>query len=275
MAVGDRATNDDDSPILPAAEDRGPVDGAEPGLGATSRVSPRAWGPWGTIGWTLVCLASVTAVQVAVLIAFSIVGSVSSTKGLSEITLSSLFVSTSTLASTPVLIGLVAVLIYARGCPIREYLALHMPKARQAALAIAGLAMLLFAGDLTTYLLGRPVVPQVMIDIYKTGWPLLLLPTLMIAAPLGEETLFRGFLYQGIASSRWGATMAVLVSAVAWASIHVQYDWYSVSQVAVTGIYLGEVRRRADSLPLTVLLHGIANAVATVEVMVMVHIWGQ
>jgi uncharacterized protein len=273
MMDGDSATDHDDQPVLPGADNLPWVGDDEVAPAETSKASPRPWGPWATIGWTLVCVVCMVVVQIGVLIAFVVAGARSATRDLLEITTSSLFLSTSTLAATPVVIGLAAILIYARGCPIRDYLALRMPTAKQALLSVAGLAILLVASDSLTYLLGRPLVPQVMVDVYKTGWFPLLLLTLVVAAPLNEETLMRGFLYTGIAS-RWGALAAVLVSSVAWASIHLQYDWYGILVIAFMGIYLGEVRRRTDSLPLTMILHGIANVVATVEMMILVDLRG-
>ncbi len=270
---GESATNHDDLLIQPDEDDLSPSGGAEVAPAGAPGDGPRPWGPWASIGWTLLCLASMIAVQIVLLIAFLVAGAGFSFRNLVEVATSSLFLTTSTLAATPVVIGLVAILIRTRGCPIREYLALRMPTVRQASLAVAGLATLLVASDTLTYLLGRPVVPQVMVDVYKTGWFPLLLLTLVVAAPLGEETLMRGFLFTGIASG-WGARAAILASAVAWASLHIQYDWYAIVVIAVMGIYLGEVRRRTASLPLTVLLHGIANAVATIEMMVLVHLRG-
>ncbi len=276
MVNGDSANNEDIPMIWLDTDEPPPATGADVTRSVTSSTTvARPWGPWATLAWTLICMSVITVVQIGVLIAFALVQTGFTTKGLTEITNSSLFLSASTLTSTPVVLGLIAMLIYVRGCPIREYLALMLPTARQALLAITGLAALLFVGDSLTYLLGRPLVPLVMVDIYKTGWFSLLLPTLVIAAPVGEEILFRGFMYHGIASSRWGSTTAVFVSAVAWAAIHVQYDLYSIIQIAGMGLYLGEVRRRTASVPLTVLLHGIANAVATVEMMIMVHLQGR
>jgi membrane protease YdiL (CAAX protease family) len=64
------------------------------------------------------------------------------------------------------------------------------------------------------------------------------------------------------------------VSSVAWASLHILYDWYAILVIAVTGIYLGEVRRRTASPPPTLILDAIANAVASIEMMVLVHLRG-
>jgi uncharacterized protein len=65
--------------------------------------------------------------------------------------------------------------------------------------------------------------------------------------------------------------VAIIVSSAAFALLHVQYDWYGVVAVAATGLYLGVVRFWSRSLLLTMLLHGIGNAVATLEVIVQEH----
>ena len=138
-------------------------------------------------------------------------------------------------------------------------------------LAVGGLAAVLVASDLTSYSLGRPIVPEFMVDCCQTAWLPLLLSALVILAPLAEETLFRGFLYKGIESSRAGPVTAILVSTIMFALIHIQYDWYGILTVAVMGLYLGFVRYRSSSLLLTMLLHAIANAVATAEVFVQLY----
>ena len=135
---------------------------------------------------------------------------------------------------------------------------------------MAGLAVLLVATDLTSYLLGRPLVPAVMVDIYRTAWLPALLFAFVVLAPVGEETLFRGFLYMGIAASRAGPDVAIIVSSVAFARCCMfQYDWYGIC------------RRRGDSgftwalsaidlqsLLLTMFLHAVGNAFATLEIVV-------
>ncbi len=48
----------------------------------------------------------------------------------------------------------------------------------------------------------------------------------VVVTPLGEETLFRGFLYRGWLQSPRDAWLVIVVTALFWALIHVQYDWY-------------------------------------------------
>ena len=48
-----------------------------------------------------------------------------------------------------------------------------------------------------------------------------LLFAFVVLAPVGEETLFRGFLYKGIAASRAGPIGAIMVSSLVFALLHV------------------------------------------------------
>jgi uncharacterized protein len=241
--------------------------------------SPRPWGPWATVGWSIMCLVALFGVQIAVEIIFVIVR-IAGHPGAAPDDLSAIgaelstdgnMLAAATLASTPVVVGLVTLLIWIRGCPIREYLGLKRPSARSLTVAIAGLAVVLVGTDLTSYLLGRPLVPKVMVDFYCNSWLPFLVFAVVVLAPLGEETLFRGFLYKGIASSRAGPITAIVVSTMIFALIHFQYDWYGVLGVGVMGLYLGIVRYGSSSLLLTMVLHAIANMVATAEIFVQLH----
>lgn len=227
------------------------------------------WGPWATVGWTLLCIVVFCVAQVAGLLIFAVY-EFATNRGVKLASLDrdgdALFLAT--LLGTAATIGLIALLVKFRGYPARDYLALYWPARRSVLIAFGGLAVLLFATDLTSYLLGRPLVPTVMVDVYRTAWLPTLLLAMVVLAPLGEEILFRGFLYEGIAASQAGPIVAIIVSTATFALMHVQYDWYGVLGVAAIGLYLGVVRYRAGSLFLTMLLHAAANVVATIEVIV-------
>jgi membrane protease YdiL (CAAX protease family) len=230
------------------------------------------------VGWTLLCLAALAIAQVAVLIVFAVVRVAQAPAikpdgvgGLEELATNGNLLATATLASTVAVLGLVVLLVRIRRYPVNEYLALSWPGMRDLLLAIGGLAVLLVASDLTSYSLGRPLVPEIMRQVYQHAWLPFLAFAVVILAPLAEETLFRGFLYKGIASSRAGPATAIVVSAVMFSIIHIQYDWYGILTVAVMGFYLGVARYRFASVPLCMVLHAIANAVATAEVFIISH----
>jgi membrane protease YdiL (CAAX protease family) len=266
------SSSEPDSPRSFSADDVASVSSSGPSVA-------RPWGPWATVGWTLLCLAVLAVAQVAVLIVFAVVrvarGPAIEPDGVGaigeELATNGNLLAAATLASTTTVLGLVLLLVRIRGYPVREYLALSWPGWPALFLAIGGLAALLVASDLTSYSLGRPLVPEIMQQVYQHAWLPFLVLAVVILAPLTEETLFRGFLYKGIASSRAGPATAIVVSAIMFSVIHIQYDWYGMLTVAVMGFYLGVVRYRFSSMPLTMVLHAIANAVATAEVFVISH----
>ena len=105
-----------------------------------------------------------------------------------------------------------------------------------------------------------------MITVYKTEqWPPLLILALVVGAPVGEELIFRGFLFRGLAESI-GVVATIIVTSLAWAIIHTQYDIYGIGTIFLVGILLGIIRHMTGSTTLTIFLHAVMNAIATVEV---------
>jgi membrane protease YdiL (CAAX protease family) len=243
-----------------------------PSTPANMRPPPRPWGPWATIGWTLLCIVVMFIAQFTaffIFAAFEITRNPSAK--LDDLAKNGNLWALATFFSSSAAVGFIALLVLFRHYPIRDYLALYGPKPRSVAIAFAGLAGLLVATDLTSYLMGRPLVPEIMVDVYRTAWLPGLVLALIILAPIGEETVFRGFLYTGIAASRAGPIVAIVVSSIVFALLHVQYDLHGMIVIAATGLYLGVVRYRAKSLTLNMLLHAVANSVATLEVAVQEH----
>src|SRR5207248_1030086 len=120
---------------------------------------------------------------------------------------------------------------------LKDYLAIR-PVARGTMLTWLGLlACFAVVSDVITTLLGRPVVPSFMSSAYATSNPIWLIwVALVVAAPLFEETFFRGFLFKGFESSFMGAVGAVLVTAALWAMIHIQYDLLDILAIFCMGL---------------------------------------
>jgi membrane protease YdiL (CAAX protease family) len=253
---------------------------SDPGLspdGPTEEIppavkSPRPWGPWATIGWTVLAIVIWLGFQTAVAIVYVVVRMVRDPEtDLTDLATDGTLLGLATLVCTPAVLGLVALLVRVRGFTIRDYLALEWPTLPQAVLAVVGLLLGLATSDLITHALGRPVVPEVMVQAYRTAWLPLWLLALLVLAPLGEEVLIRGFLYRGLADSPIGPGIAIGVCSMAWAAMHVQYDFYAISIIYLMGLYMGTVRYLTGSLFLAMILHFVANLVATVELIVLVH----
>ncbi len=249
-----------------------------PGSGAVREGSARGgpWGAWATAGLAMVIgLAFVVAQNVAGMV----FGFVLMANGGGEILTDAkgfgangLFVAVTTCGAAPVGIGATCFFAWLRrGISISEYLRFKAVPARE--LFRCCLALMAFAvlSDGLTALLGRPLVPDVVVESYRTaGFPPLLWLAVVVLAPLNEEIFFRGFLFAGFSRSRVGGWGAILLTSLLWAVIHVQYDWYDAGSIFAAGLLLGYVRRKTNSIIPTIAMHALMNLVATVQVTALI-----
>jgi membrane protease YdiL (CAAX protease family) len=227
----------------------------------------KPWGVWSTVGFgvLIVTLWSVAQALVGtVLTGQRIKGSDAISEGW--------IMAWMTIIGAPIVVGAAILLARLRkGISVASYLGLAWPGALQALRWTLILLGLIAAFDLLSLALGRSVVPDPMIPMFRTAGSLpFLLLALFVAAPLAEEFLFRGFLFPGLLNSRLGPIGAIALTAIAWASLHVQYDLYGMVTIAASGVVVGLIRWRTGSLWLCVLAHGLMNVVATVEVMFVI-----
>jgi len=134
---------------------------------------------------------------------------------------------------------------------------------------------LIILGNAVSWILGRTIVTSFQLDIYRTaaaaGWLPLLWLAVVVVTPIGEETLFRGFLFRGWLRTPRDAWPVIVVTAVLWALVHVQYDAYVIAQVFVFGLMLGWLRWATGSTILTMLLHGMINFEGMLETAISLH----
>jgi hypothetical protein len=93
----------------------------------------------------------------------------------------------------------------------------------------------------------------------------LLVIAFCVVAPITEEFLTRGFLYRGWSESFLRPVGAIVLSSAVWTAMHLQYDWFFLSEVFSIGLLFGYLRYRSNSTWLTVILHGINNLAATLQ----------
>jgi len=250
------------------------VNGGKPGDDALRE--PAHWRFWGTVLWGVAIAIIFTVLQVVVLFVFLVMRN----KGLSgsdfELALESAaddgtIISVATFATTVVCCALIAGIVKLKKHSIlKDYLAIR-PVARGTMLRwLALLACFAVLSDLITTLLGRPVVPSFMSSAYATANPIWLIwVALVIAAPLFEETFFRGFLFKGFESSFLKPLGAVLVTAALWAMIHIQYDLLDILIIFCMGLLLGAARAYTGSVLVPLAMHSAGNLLATVEAAVL------
>ena len=239
---------------------------------AAETAAPRTpWGLWATLGWVILAFVLSAVAGLVVLLIWrpdAIMG------GGADMLKDGPLISITTIASAAVQVGMLALAARLARWPAGEYLGLVRPATRPALIAIAVLIAFVLGYDGLTYLLGRDIVTPFQVDTYRTArdggtLPLLWL-TFVIVAPVGEEIMFRGFLFRGWVRSERAAIPAILVISLLFAAIHVQYDWFGILGVFFIGLLLAVARWRSGSTLLTILMHLLANLWATVESMIEV-----
>lgn len=235
-------------------------------------VERKPWGLWATIGFSLAVVAAFVAIQTVLIIGYMVVYMLANpqadfNKFARGLECNGLCLSLVSWGSMPACWALTLLFVKLRGgWNVRDYLAIK-PVSMRSMLGWLGLLLVFVAAsDLLTCLLGRPIVPECMVKTFQTAYSLpLLYATLMIASPVFEETLFRGFMVPGILRSRLGAVGAILIPAAGWSLMHVQYDVYSIAHIFVGGILLGAARLKTRSLYPPLAMHALMNLIATIE----------
>ena len=86
----------------------------------------------------------------------------------------------------------------------------------------------------------------------------LLVITIVIIAPIGEELLFRGFLQKGLEKAWNDVTRAILFSSLFFAVIHFNPFW--IIQIYFLGVLLGFLAWKTNSIIPCIIFHMIINA---------------
>jgi len=227
---------------------------------------------WGTVGWGLLVAAVFVVLQGLVLAGFVACGVArnpdtdiyAAAKGLGG---NGLVMALATFVTTPLCIGLIALLVRLRKGPaIASYLGLKAIAPRTMLLWLGILTLFALLAELLAHLLGRPFMPDFMVDAYSTAYfaPLFWI-ALIVAAPLFEEVFFRGFLFEGFQHSRLGPMGAVLLTSLAWTILHVQYGAYELSTIFALGVIFGVARLQTKSIYPPLAMHSLFNLFAMAQ----------
>jgi len=247
------------------------------------KLEKKLWGAWATVGLGLVIFAASLVTETMVVMVFTFtkllsylqslpgqpdffelmdaIGTVLSTQ-LGFIT------ALSAVASAIICVGLIILFAWIRkGVSIAEYLGLKRITVKQVLAVLGIMAGFIVLSDGLGIFMDRPPSNEFVVNIYSTSvWPALLWVALIIFVPIFEETFFRGFLFEGFRQSRLGPIGAVGLTALAWASLHIQYDFFGMGTIFILGILLGVVRIKTGSLWSTIIMHAFTNMVALLQV---------
>lgn len=247
-------------------------DAASPQIEAgTSGAEKAIWGPWQTVGFGAAIFSCTMAAQTAVAVAFFVLKMAANpARGLPDfasLATNGVVISLAILASTIIGVGITYVFIkLRRGAGFKDYLGLTRITGKTVLVLLGATAALIVISEGADTIFVKSDNTLFMIDAYgSSGSPLLLGVALVVFAPAFEEIFFRGFLFVGLAPSRIGPARTIILTAVMWSLLHVQYDIFGMATILVMGIFLGIVRLKTGSLWSTLLIHSFWNLVAVVE----------
>lgn len=157
----------------------------------------------------------------------------------------------------------------ALGVPRRPLTDAGIGVAAGAGMFVAAAGVALITQALVSVVLGHPPPEPQQVDPCVRGSALILLaPVVILGAPLGEELLFRGFLYRGL-RRRFSVWPAALISGLVFGVIHISPE--SGRQAAATailvpalsllGVALAHLYERRKSLVAPIAGHAAFNLI--------------
>jgi membrane protease YdiL (CAAX protease family) len=179
------------------------------------------------------------------------------------------------MVSTPIQVALLMLMARQTGFSAADYLGFKWPRRGELIVGVLAMIAFIIVGNLVTWLMGQNIVTPFQFDIYRTasaaGWLPILWLAVVVVTPVGEEVLFRGFLFRGWHRSPGDARWVIVATAALWALSHLQYDIYVIVQIFVVGLILGWFRWATGSTVLTILLHGLVNFEGMFETFLTLH----
>jgi len=240
-----------------------------PEIARTDSEPARPWGFWATLGLTG---ASLMAVSAVVLLFWMVVAAVGGVIG-REIPWEHLeqggaFDPWTMIVSAPVTVGFAWFCASRRpGIRARDYLAMKRAPSQSLSSWCLILVVFLAVAAGMAVALGTTRVPEFRRDAYASAAfvPLFWL-AFVVAEPISEEVMFRGFLFRGFESSRLGGTGAIVLSAALWACLYLDRGPYASAQVFAFGLLLGQARLSTGTILVPAVMHVLANLLALIQV---------
>ncbi len=223
-------------------------------------------GVWATFGWAVLAFAIANAAGTAVVIIWFPDQLASET----PLRYGGPLVALVTLITNPVLIALFAgIARWRTGVGAAAYLGLARFGLRDFLVGFLAIAIFAAAADAIDPFIGVDIVPRFQTEVYgsvaASGWLVPLTLAIVLIGPMGEEIMFRGFLFRGWVRPGARGAIAIAVSSLLWSLMHVQYAWVLMGQIFIVGLVLGWIRWRSASTLLTIVLHIMVNLESTIE----------
>lgn len=179
-----------------------------------------------------------------------------------------------TITATVLQVLILAAAVQIKGWSFVEYIRLALPNNKTIIVSLIGLYIFVAAMESAIYFSGGDLVSPFQVDLYQSAKSLGILPALLFAivilGPIAEEVMFRGVLYRSLVTKSGQEIDAILITSLAWAMLHMQYDALGLLQVFVMGLFLGAMRWKTGSVGLTIIMHMLINSHAMAETFIKV-----
>lgn len=248
-----------------------PADPAAPVPVVLAPRPPRIWKFWGTTLWGLLIVAAMFVGQLAVMAWLLWQEGSIDRATVVRVASSGMTISLSVIMGLPATLAALWIAIRVSRTPFADYLALRRTSWANLLMGIIAMVFLVMGWEAISLVTGSEDSSGFMVRVLQSarsdGALWLLVIAFCVAAPITEEFLVRGFLYRGWSESFLRPTGAIVLSALAWTALHLQYDrdWLPFGEVFSIGLLLGYLRHRSNSIWLTVILHGLNNLAAVVQ----------
>jgi uncharacterized protein len=220
----------------------------------TARV-PRQLGLWRGLGWTGLAVLAFFTIPLTCGLAVAIWNQA---RPAHQIPLEQGFNALVFLAALAAFFAIIILACRCSGWRAADYLALTRPSGRFVRLGVLAFVVPL-AVSLTAAVYGGPgsaTTPS------TTSGLVLFVLAVTVLAPIGEELVFRGFVYRVLADSRLGVVGAIVLTSLVWASLHTDKSWMGMAATFFTGLVWGWLRWRTQSTLATIAVHTLNNLVA-------------
>lgn len=230
------------------------------------------WGFWGTLLWGIVILIAFLIGQIFPLFVYMLVSGMTLTFD-SFNTLASSAMTDSFLLFLSAMGGMLFAVPMAfgvaklkKGSILKDYFSLNGFKLKTLGFWILVFIVLQFLVGLLVEALGAKDIPNFMMNLeYPTLMAkIFLVIAVVVAAPVVEEVVFRGFLLKGFSNTFMGTHGAILVTSALWAVIHMQYEITYLIAIFVIGLVFGYARIVTNSLFIPMIMHSLMNLLAIV-----------
>jgi uncharacterized protein len=240
-------------------------------LSEPSDVAPvkRVWGLWATMALGLLIF---TVYAIIVVLAILITIAISHTRSIANY--EGLILAISEIGIGVICVSLIAILVrlkVKKWTRVASYLGLRLGSKKQILVFLAITFVLnIFISIIASVL----HVPQD--SFWDRAFSTSILPPLLwigivVFGPIFEETLFRGFLFQGFKQTRLGTTGTVILLAFVFALLHYSREgsgYYEMAGAFIMGLAFGIARLRTGSLWTPILMHSFFNLMSLFATMI-------